>query len=348
VELGGDRDAVARLSLAALRLDPAIVAALSRLGLRRIGDVLAQPRGPLARRFGRPLLEALDAATGARDAPITPVRPPPELAVAQDFLEPIVTREAIDATLARLLDRLCRQLEQAGQGARRLALYAFRVDSAVQSVAIGTGLPAREPRHFARLFRDRLETLEPGFGFDRLALEAPLAEAMAGTQGSLPQGSSDGRDGIDAAARQQALAQLLDRLGQRLPVWRPAPRLSHWPERAIARASAFASIETPPGWPGPAPRPVRLLRRPIALEAIALLPDAPPSLLRAGRTSWRVRRAEGPERIEPEWWRDPRPDRLPRDYYRVELTTGTRLWVCRSGLPGADTAPRWWLHGRLP
>ena len=78
----------------------------------------------------------------------------------------------------------------------------------------------------------------------------------------------------------------------------------------------------------------------------AELPDGPPFLLRLGRASWRVLRAEGPERLEPEWWRD-RPDRRFRDYYRVELAGGARLWVCRSGhvLPGE--APRWWLHGRF-
>jgi protein ImuB len=34
-----------------------------------------------------------------------------------------------------------------------------------------------------------------------------------------------------------------------------------------------------------------------------------------------------------------------RDYYRVELSSGARLWVCRAGEPGAE-AP-WWLHGRF-
>jgi protein ImuB len=105
-------------------------------------------------------------------------------------------------------------------------------------------------------------------------------------------------------------------------------------------------VQPPPGWPGPAPRPVRLLRRPVQLSAVALLPDAPPSLLRLGRASWRVVRAEGPERIAPEWWRD-RPDRPFRDYYRVELASGARLWVCRSGAAVPGEATRWWLHGRF-
>jgi protein ImuB len=76
---------------------------------------------------------------------------------------------------------------------------------------------------------------------------------------------------------------------------------------------------------------------------VALLPDAPPSLLRIGRLGHRVHAAEGPERLEPEWWRD-REGRLGRDYYRVELASGARLWICRSGF---GAAARWFLHGRL-
>jgi protein ImuB len=54
----------------------------------------------------------------------------------------------------------------------------------------------------------------------------------------------------------------------------------------------------------------------------------------------RVRQAEGPLRLEPEWWR-PGPSRPRRDYYQVELASGVRLWVLRA-------AGRWLLHGHLP
>jgi protein ImuB len=349
---GEERAAVEPLPLAALGLPLATIGALHRLGLRCIGDVLRQPRGPLARRFGAALVDALDAAAGARPQPITPLRPPPEFLAERTFLEPILTREAIDATLDRLLAALCRQLAEAGRGARRLVLLAFRVDGEVQGIAVGTGLPARDPRHFTRLFREKLERLAPGFGFERLALEARVTEPIGaeGAQASLP-----GRGGLSPEARRQALAQLLDRLSQRMPVWRLAPRPSHWPERAVQRLGPFDPVP-PPGTlsPGPPvegswphrPRPVRLLRRPVPLSAMALLPDAPPSLLRAGtRVAWRVVRAEGPERIAPEWWRDG--DRPIRDYYRVELEGGARLWVCRSGLAIPGEEMRWWLHGRF-
>ncbi len=337
---GGEAAAIAPLPLASLRLPAAAIAMLHRLGLRSVGAVLRQPRASLARRFGAALFEALDAATGERPRPIRPLRPPPAFAAAREFLEPIATREALDATLnERLLPEVCGQLEKAGRGARRLVLLAFRVDGDVQTVAVGTGLPSRNAAHFARLFRERLERLSPGFGFERLALEARATEETAPAQTALP------ADCRGKAPDRQDLAQLLDRLSQRLAVWRLAPRASHWPERAVLRVGAFDPVAPLEGW-GAARRPLRLLRRPLAVQAVAPLPDAPPLLLRLGRASWRVLRAEGPERLEPEWWRD-RPDRRFRDYYQVEIGDGARLWLCRSGPVLADGTTGWWLHGRF-
>ena len=79
------------------------------------------------------------------------------------------------------------------------------------------------------------------------------------------------------------------------------------------------------------------------MEAIAEVPDGPPARFRWRRTLYRVVRAEGPERIAAEWWRD---DDLTRDYFRVEDPVGHRFWLFREGLYGRETtAPRWYLHG---
>jgi protein ImuB len=332
VPLGQEERMVAPLGLSVLPVAPEVVADLSRMGLRCIADVRSQPRAPLARRFGAGLLRALDEAAGDLVAPVSPIRPPPEFSAARDFLEPLITREAIDIAVEALLRTLCRKLEEAGRGARRVVLRAHRVDSAVQEVAVGTGLAARDPAHLGRLFAEKLERLEPGFGFDRIALGAEVTEEMSGTQGGFVRG----------ALEKEELGRLFDRLAQRVQVWRLAPALSHWPEREVSSVAATATVLVPEGWPR-APRPVRLLRRPLEVGAMALLPDAPPSLLRIGRLGHRVRAAEGPERLEPEWWRAA-PDRPGRDYYRVELASGVRLWVCRSGF-GAEA--RWFVHGRM-
>jgi protein ImuB len=326
----------------ALRLDAAMREDLARLGLRRVRDLLDQPRGPLARRFGPALLARLDAVTGRRPHSIQPVLPPPDLASAMEMLEPIVTRPAIDAALDRLLADLAETLRRTGRGARQVSLLAWRVDGVVQEVAIGTGRPTRDPAHLRRLFADRLERLEPDLGFERMALEARVTDPMeAGSQTSLGIGTRR----QEAVLLDPLLAQLLDRLGQRLRVQRVAPRASHWPERSVVALDPQAlPPDPPPGWSRP-DSPVLRLRRPLAMEVVALLPDAPPAQLRWHGAALRVLRADGPRRLEPEWWRAPQGalGGHRRDGYRVELTCGTRLWVCRGG---ADST--WWLHGHLP
>ncbi len=93
----------------------------------------------------------------------------------------------------------------------------------------------------------------------------------------------------------------------------------------------------------PISRPLRLFAKPEPVEAIAEVPDGPPIRFRWRRVLYQVVRAEGPERIAPEWWRD---DDLTRDYFRVEDPTGHRFWLFREGLYGRELiTPRWYLHG---
>jgi protein ImuB len=337
---GDEGAAIAALPLGVLRLPDDRLAALHRLGLLRIGDVLRQPRAPLMRRFGRPLLDVLDALTGDRPRVLQPVRAPAAFVEALTFLEPIVTRPSIDRALDTLLERLCQTLHAAGQGARALTLRAFRVDRDVQEITIGTGLPTRAPAHLRRLFAEKLDRLEPDLGFERITVQADVTNVLEAAQG--------GMTAPEADARQQhaALAQLLDRLSQRLPVWRLAAAESHWPERSVVRVGPFDPVPAAPASAG-LPVPVRLLKRPIPLTVMATVPDGPPVRVRLDGRVHQVSWADGPERIEPEWWRDP-PDRLARDYYRVELDTGARLWVGRTGAGPPDQAARWFLHGYLP
>jgi protein ImuB len=92
-------------------------------------------------------------------------------------------------------------------------------------------------------------------------------------------------------------------------------------------------------------RPVRLFERPEPITAIAEVPDHAP-----GRFRWRgvwheVARAEGPERIATEWWRDEDNRALTRDYFRVESREGLRVWLYREGLFGRGEPIRWYVHG---
>jgi protein ImuB len=97
---------------------------------------------------------------------------------------------------------------------------------------------------------------------------------------------------------------------------------------------------------GGALRPLRLIQPPQPIEVLAELPEGPPERFRWRRVSRRVVCAEGPERIEPEWWRSaPGADPGPRDYYRLEDEKGCRYWVFRQGLYEGPTPPRWYVQG---
>ena len=56
----------------------------------------------------------------------------------------------------------------------------------------------------------------------------------------------------------------------------------------------------------------------------------------------RITRAEGPERIEQEWWLA---DGEHRDYYSVEDEQGVRFWIFRYGHYRETKTHQWFLHG---
>ncbi len=321
------------LPVAALRLPAGLAADLGRVGLRTIGDLARLPRAPLAARYGAVVLQRLDRMLGAAPEPIAPRPPPLRWLSRLAFAEPIAQREAIEAATRRLVEDLCTQLERAGRGARRLDLALFRVDAVVQRLGAGASLPSHDPAHLFRLFRERFDTVEPGFGIDAMVLKATATEAVTAVQA-----------GFGARPDVTALAQLVDRLRSRPPACAGAerrvaslvPQDSHWPERA-GTVRPFDPAAAPEAWDPEPARPVLLLDRaePILAEAEGL-PDMPPPAFRWRGRSHRLGLAEGPERLRPEWWRDPAG--RSRDYYRVETLDGCRLWLYRE-VGGANSAP---------
>ena len=386
---GGIVAALAPLPLAGLRLDADALDGLARLGLRRIGELAALPRAGLARRFGAATVARLDQALGRAPESIAPRRPVPPHRARIAFPEPVGRPEDIARALHRLLETLCARLAARRRGARRLTLTLYPGDGAPRRAAIGTSRPLADPDHLLRLFAEKLPPLLDGDGIDAMALDAPFTEAAVPRQAALPR-AGDGE--AAPAADPAALGLLVDRLGNRLgrdKVVRLIPRDSHWPERAQTAAAPLAAPRKASGrttnatWPAAGARPLRLLSPPEPIEAMAPLPDQPPLLFRWRKRLHRVARAEGPERLAPEWWRDPAAAppamRATRDYYRLEDRDGRRFWVFRAGLydrpPAADgtgdanatgestatgesnatgetspaprpaDAPRWFLHG---
>lgn len=354
------RARLAPLPVRALRLEAGSVTLLARLGLKTIGALDALPRTALARRFTRPPTPfadpvlRLDQAMGRLAEPLMPGHPREPLRAVRRLAEPVTETSGVAHLLEALSDDLSREMEAAGCGARRLRLTGYRVDGAISQLEVSVSRGSRDPHHLAKLFESRLDRLDAGFGFDAIALEAVRHEPLDALQPALGAGAAPARDGNAAEAVE--LARLIDRLVARLgpdAIRRPRPQGSHLPERAeilapvgeTAAETALRPRTAAPPTDGPA-RPLRLLARPEEASVVYGVPDGPPARFVWRRQSHAVTRSEGPERIAPEWWREPGRARL-RDYYHVEDSAGRRFWLYREGLAqdGRGEAPRWFVHG---
>jgi protein ImuB len=243
-------------------------------------------------------------------------------------------------------------LERADLGGRRFELTLFRADQSTQTLIVGTSRPLRDPHRLGRLFAERLNTLDPGFGIETLMLRTFAPESLVAGQTAL---AGQGLAADATTERNHDLADLIDRLSNRLGparVVRFAPAASHMPERTF-RTLPAGKAQTAPHWNKAGitpPRPLRLLRRPEPLDSIALMaegePGDPPATFNWRKRDRQVRCASGPERILPEWWQgDGAWNGQPRDYWRVQDETGEQFWLFREGSIRDGSPPRWFLHG---
>jgi protein ImuB len=341
-------EALVSLPVEALRLAEEIVRLLKRLGLKRIGQLYDLPRASLERRFhsrqtAEAVLSRLDQALGRRAEPRSPLLPAPDYEARLLFPEPLITHEGIVAGLDHLAEKLCQALALANRGARRVRLAIYRADGTSAVIDTGLSAPSSEPSHLARLFADRVEAIDAGFGVDLMTLAALSTEPLLPAQIAFAR--REGRE------RQEPL---IDRLASRLggaAVRRLVSYASHLPERAQNTLSALAgSVSWPEQGASKPPRPCLLLAEPEPVDVLAEIPEGPPARFTWRRVTRRVVKAEGPERIAPEWWREliRSGGSRPRDYYRIEDEDGRRYWVFRAGLyqeSDAKELPSWFLHG---
>ena len=341
---GQNYSALGPLPVAALRLTDDTVAQLGRLGLRRVGDLLGQPRAGLARRFGRGLVLRLDQAMGSAPEPVSPARAPHHFAVRMTLPEPIGLADDVLAALDRMLPRLCAQLEEKGRGVRRLRLEAHRTDQAAEVVTIGLARPGRDPHRIRPLLAMKVDDIDAGFGIDMLRLEAEQTEPL---HDRTVVGHRDaGRAVNDRLAANDAIDDLIGRLGARVgleAITRLHPASSHIPEKTTHPVAA--------AWVGPASDwPAATVLRPLCMwdpEPVQA-PDDPHLSARfrwRGR-DWSLAEASGPERIAPEWWLDdPKWRSGVRDYWVVTTAQGDRLWLFYAH--GAALSSGWFCHGQF-
>jgi len=348
----------------ALRLSSETLDVLHQLGIARIAQLEALPRGDLASRFGPDLLKRLDQAAGRLPEAIPGHRAGPEFQVEWSPEHPITRRETVRAALEQLIRDLCGQLVRHGRGAVQLECRLVCPPREPVRISVGLFKPSSEWKHLFGLVELKLERLRlPGpvaAAFVTAAATAPLVyEQQELFPASSPRPSPGGKGGH---WQRRQLAGLVDRLSSRLGrravagvrlladaqpelAWRydpmvgrpsrKAPRANRRPVRSRKRDRRHSPAAL-------APRPLRLRRRPVVLAATSVGPDrlghdGCPVRFRFRGREHRVGRYWGPERIQTGWWRG---WAVGRDYYRVETTTGQHYWVFRRLRDG-----KWFLQG---
>jgi len=323
------------LPVAGLRLEVETIKRLDKLGLRQIRDILSMPRSVLRRRFGNHLLMRLDQALGQQEEIIHPVQPIEPYSERLPCLEPIVTATGIEIALKKLLELLCKRLQQEGKGIRKLIFKGYRVDGNIQEIDIGTNCASSNVHHLFKLFEIKISSIEPALGIELFTLEAPKVEDIYSTQEKFWNKAS----GLE----NPELIKLLDRVSNKIgadSIHRFLPVEHHWPERSVKIAGSF-NEEMTTQWRTDNQRPIYLLQNPEPIRVTAPIPDYPPMLFRYQNKLHKVKKADGPERIEREWWIE---EGQHRDYYAVEDEEGRRYWLFRSG-HYSDKNYQWFIHG---
>jgi protein ImuB len=336
IEAGEQKKALPSLTPAALRIELETVEHLSKLGLCDINSFISMPRQALHRRFGKLLLQRLDQALGYEEEFINAVKTPAPYQERLTCLELIMTATGIEIALKRLLETLCSRLQQEGKGIRTAFFKCFRVDGKIEKIDIGTTGPSNNVKHLLKLFELKLETIEPAFGIELFILEASKVEQAHVPQEKLWKGVC----GIEDIPFTELLDRIANKIGS-ANIHRYLPDEHYWPERSIKLASSIQQ-QTLTKWLTTKQRPLQLLSNPEYIEVTAPIPDYPPMLFRYKGKLHKIRKADGPERIEPEWWIQ---EGEHRDYYAIEDEEGFRFWVFRSGHYKGDKSNQWFMHG---
>lgn len=344
------------------------LAVLERVGCRNWDDLLRLPRGGVARRFGAPLLQALDRARG--HAPDTYEW----LALPESFhekleLDALVTHApALMAGALRLLLQLQAWLlgRQSGLCALKLIWHLDQRRDVLPTgeLMIRTARPAQDLRHVAaeHLARQRLPAPVTALSLQSLETEK-LADSAAASGSLLLQARQQGDSAVELIERLSA------RLGPaQVQVWQP--RADHRPEQMQRRISAHGAIKSIAVYARPErARGLNDIKNQIRAEALYpswLLPE-PLRLACVGNSpvyQGRLVRLAGPQRLEATGWLmagDETADRAGegargqpsaiRDYFIYRSQQAGLLWIYSERLPvaapqAAFEPPRaWYLHG---
>ncbi|HET6719423.1 MAG TPA: DNA polymerase Y family protein [Rhodocyclaceae bacterium] len=305
-------DMLADLPLGVLAARPEIISRLQAFGARSIGDLMALPRGGLARRVGPEVVAQLLQAVGELPDPRAPVVFPEYFRHRVELPAPASDAAMLGFPARRLIADLCGWLAARQAGAARCTLLFTPEQRGlpVQRLELRLATASRDPARFQRLLRERL---------DHTALAAPVGEIAleAGAPGEVVPLPGHNASLLDTRQPAAPLEVLLERLRARLgedAVHGLCIHPDHRPECVTRQAAVgFAAA----GGASAGLRPLNLLDPPEPLSEV----DGRPA-----RRGEPLELLSGPERIESGWWdQGERRDRRAPDGGRG--LAGTGAWA---------------------
>lgn len=320
----------------ALRLAAPTLERLAKLGFHNIDSFIHIAPSTLRRRFGDEINLRISEALGHKPEAFEPITEPHPYQERLHCLEPITTAKGIEIAIENLLETLCGRLQKEDVGVRNAKLSAYRLDGKLQQISIGTNQPSINIKHLFKLFELKIKQIAPDLGIELFIMDVIEVEELTKHQEALWQTQTQTDFG--------EIAELLDRISIKAgknAIRRYLPQEHYWPENSI---KAVTDLKQQPEteWQTHKPRPTVMLNEPEPIQVSAPIPDYPPMTFTYKGEIHRIAKADGPERIEREWWLN---DGKHRDYYQVEDEKGQRYWLFRLGHYDDKIAAQWFIHG---
>lgn len=302
--------ALAQLPLAEAGLSARDAERVQRMGLQRLGPLLALPSAEVKRRLGSAVACHLQQLERTSQAPRW-FQPAERFQRQLTLLYECSQSEGLRFPLNRLLQWLCEWLRMRQLSTQQLRLILVFRNGALQVLEVGAAQAESRLDEWLMLC---------GLRLDSLRLEAPVVALQLHCETLLPL-VAETPDLFSQRQLRLSAAQLCSRLQLKLGrqrVLRLCCSADHRPELAGGYGDGVALSSTL-RWPR---RPQYLLSQPQPLQQSPEL--TPVDIL------------DGPERIDSGWW-DAQP--VQRDYYLAQTGDRRRAWIFR------DPQGQWFIHG---
>lgn len=327
--------ALSDIPLEALRIPASITEELARLGIHTLAHLKNLPRDALSARFDPSALTRVDQALGTAGETLCTIQPRVRLRVIRRFEIPLGSTQALTRAVLEAFKELGVKLSAAKRTATRYLLALRGLDPYCVPFGIEREIHLQVAAYklvqLQNVLAPVLESIRFKGGIHRLVVSAgETSEGLAEQHSYLG-------DEPDPLHREQR-AELLNTMSARLGpphIRRAVLHDSHIPERTYSYASLESgALDDGLTLPCHAPElerpnlPPYFFEEPERIDAMALLPDRPPSWIKWRKERLRIVSGSEAERIGTEWWhaRVSR-DVGQRDYFKVQDDRGRWLWV---------------------